>query len=62
MEKWAMELRALSLNQQKKLEARGAILTLVIRMASRNWKPAFWSNSLTTENYLSSSARVGLLS
>jgi hypothetical protein len=61
MAKWTTELRALSLNQQKKSEAKGAILTLVVRMASRNWRPTFWSDSLTIENCLSSSARVGFL-
>jgi hypothetical protein len=30
MAKWATELRALSLNQQKKSEAKGVILTLVV--------------------------------
>jgi hypothetical protein len=34
--KWATELWALSLNQQKESKAKGAILTLIIRIASRN--------------------------
>jgi hypothetical protein len=41
MAKWAMELWAVSLNQQKKSEAKGAVLTLVVRIASRSWKPTF---------------------
>jgi hypothetical protein len=36
MVKWAAELRASFLNQQKKSEAKGAVLTLVVRIASRN--------------------------
>jgi hypothetical protein len=61
MVKWATELRASSLNQQKKSEAKGAVLTLVVRTASRNWRPTFCSDSLMIENCLFSSARVGLL-
>jgi hypothetical protein len=53
MVKWAAELRATSLNQQKKSEAKGVILTLVVRIASRNWRPTFCSDSLTVENYFS---------
>jgi hypothetical protein len=41
MAKWAMELWAMSLNQQKKSEAKGAVLTLVVCIASRSWKPTF---------------------
>jgi hypothetical protein len=36
MVKWATELPASSLNQQKKSEAKGVILTLVVRIVSRN--------------------------
>jgi hypothetical protein len=61
MVKWVAELRASSLNQQKKSEAKGTILTLVVRIASRNWRPTFCNDSLTVENYFFSSAKVDLL-
>jgi hypothetical protein len=61
MVKLATELRASSLNQQKKSEAKGVVLTLLVCTASRNWSPTFCSDSLMIENYLFSSARVGLL-
>jgi hypothetical protein len=61
MVKLATELQASPLNQHKKSKAKGAVLTLVVRAASRNWRPMFCSNSLTMENCLFSSARVGLL-
>jgi hypothetical protein len=36
MVKWVTELRASPLNQQKKSKAKGMVLTLVVRAASRN--------------------------
>jgi hypothetical protein len=61
MVKWATELWASPLNQQKKSKAKGMVLTLVVRAASRNWRPTFCSDSLTIENCLFSSARASLL-
>jgi hypothetical protein len=61
MEKWATKLRASPLSQQKKSKAKGAVLTSVVRAASRNWRLTFFSDSLMIENCLFSSARVSLL-
>jgi hypothetical protein len=61
MEKLATELRASPPSQQKKSKAKGAVLTSVVCAASRNWRLTFFSDSLTIENYLFSSARVNLL-
>jgi hypothetical protein len=61
MEKLAIELRASPPSQQKKSKAKGAVLTSVVRAASRNWRLTFLIDSLTIENCLFSSARVNLL-